>query len=1153
MASTLQAVTIHVGRALNLLEGFLADARGAEQLLRLLGWSLPPGVDDIGLAAVDISRLVGALEELDAALLTRPADAARIDLAIVEVVLAFGETIEALESVAAGFTATPEYLERTGITDEFLPRLLDLVVIQSLLTSSGGAVSLGQLLGVLAFEPHAEDPDIFQVEHHRHVVYWDRLPRLVSEPGDLMREVYGWGTADFDVEKLLLNVVNLLGHVGVSGSVRPLPRRVEERLSGAPVPEADTDPAVQLFVSLARGVGFDPVDVGLSLFPLRASAPGATDAGVGLSPFAHGTQELEFPLDERLALVLEASLDLQGGVALLFRPDRDPELHVGLDRLATTVADASARLLATLRYQAPSGERLELLSAADGVGLDVGGFALGAGVSGALDPVLSAAIVGGRLVVAPTDRDGFLATILPAEGVTADFDLALEWSRAGVSFRGGAGFSTDIALNRSIGPVRLRALHLALAASGSQADIEAGLSGDTAVGPVALSIQRLGLRGRMVFAPGNLGPVDFDLGFKLPSGVGLSIDGGGFRGGGFLAHEPERDRYVGALELEFQDTIDLKAVGVLTTRLPGGEPGFSLLTVISAEFTPVQVGFGFTLNGVGGLLGLNRTARLERLKTGLRDNTLESVLFPTDVVANANRIISDLTEIYPAQAGRFVFGPIAKIGWGTPTLITGTIGLVIEVPEPVRVVIPGVIKALLPDESKQLLRLQVNFVGLLDTERELVSFDAAIFDSKLLSLTLAGDMAFRLSYGDNPNFLLTVGGFHPAYDPPPLALPALRRLTVQLLSGDNPRLTLETYFAVTSNTVQLGAKLELYAAAGKFNVYGFLAFDALFQFDPFYFVADIGAMLALRVGSRSLKSIKLSMTLEGPTPWKLAGTAKLKLFWFLTVKVHFKKTFGEARDTRLDDVDVLPLLAAALASPGNWQAELPPQSHRLVTVKDMNPGAQTIVAHPDGILRVSQKIVPLNVTIDSFGNQRPADAREFRITNPRVEGLALAADAVKEHFAPAQFFDRTDAEKLAARSFERYDAGIRLVESETLASSHYRRRLVEYELRYIDSQRNLGRRFDVKPFPGAFAAWASKGAVARSPLSHARTAESSLAPGAVRVAPEAFAVVNKSDLTAVGEAAASEAEALTLLRRLVAERPELASRVQVVAGFEVAV
>lgn len=60
----------------------------------------------------------------------------------------------------------------------------------------------------------------------------------------------------------------------------------------------------------------------------------------------------------------------------------------------------------------------------------------------------------------------------------------------------------------------------------------------------------------------------------------------------------------------------MRATGLLTTRLPGGASGFSLLVVISSEFPPVQLGLGFRLVGVGGLLGINRTVAVEALRGG---------------------------------------------------------------------------------------------------------------------------------------------------------------------------------------------------------------------------------------------------------------------------------------------------------------------------------------------------------------------------------------------------------------------------------------------------------------------------------------------------------------------------------------------------------
>ena len=471
------------------------------------------------------------------------------------------------------------------------------------------------------------------------------------------------------------------------------------------------------------------------------------------------------------------------------------------------------------------------------------------------------------------------------------------------------------------------------------------------------------------------------------------------------------------------------------------------------------------------------------MRAGLRDNTLGSILFPTDIIANADRILSDLKQVFPPENGRFVFGPMAKITWGTPVLLTVDLGLVIEIPDPVRLVILGIVRGILPDEKASILRLQVNFLGEINFEQEQLSFDASLFDSKLLAFTLTGDMALRLYWGAEANFLLTVGGFHPAYQPPPMNLPAIRRLTLALLDGDNPKLTLEMYFAVTSNTVQLGARLELYVAASKFNVYGFLSFDVLFQFNPFYFIADITAMLALRVGSSSIASIKLALTLEGPTPWKANGTASFKICWFFTLKIHFSKTFGEERNTILPDLVLLPLLLEALSARDNWEGELPAAKHRLESLKEVKAGTDQLFIHPLGVLKISQKVVPLNLRIDRVGSQRPSDAREFHIGEIQLGEDAPAPVAAQESFAPAQFFDMNDEEKLAIPSFKNFDSGVRIGEADKLHTAYGAAREVNYEIKYIDSERDQrlsspGGLFEIDPV--VFNTWTLQGAISKS-------------------------------------------------------------------------
>ena len=102
------------------------------------------------------------------------------------------------------------------------------------------------------------------------------------------------------------------------------------------------------------------------------------------------------------------------------------------------------------------------------------------------------------------------------------------------------------------------------------------------------------------------------------------------------------------LELSILDVVSVTAVGIITTKFPDGSSGFSFLAIISVEFNPgIQLGFGFTLVGLGGLVGLNRSVDLEALAAGARSGSIDTILFPRDVVANATRIISDLRAFFP--------------------------------------------------------------------------------------------------------------------------------------------------------------------------------------------------------------------------------------------------------------------------------------------------------------------------------------------------------------------------------------------------------------------------------------------------------------------------------------------------------------------------
>ena len=514
--------------------------------------------------------------------------------------------------------------------------------------------------------------------------------------------------------------------------------------------------------------------------------------------------------------------------------------------------------------------------------------------------------------------------------------------------------------------VTIPTLYLGLRADESGLKAEVSASVGVSLGPVQASIDRIGVEAEVTFPEdgGNLGVANLDLGFKPPNGVGLSIDKAGVSGGGYLFLDKEKSQYSGVVQLNLQGDISVKAIGLIATRLPDNSRGFSLLVIITAEgFKPIPLPLGFKLTGIGGLLAINRTFDEEVLRAGLKNNTLDSVLFPKDPIRNAPQIISNLNKVFPIAKGHHLFSPMAQISWGAKGLLTANLALALELGERLRLLILAQIAVILPRPENDLIRLKMDAVGVIDFDQGTASLDATLHDSRLLKkFTLTGDMAMRLKWEGGPNFALAVGGLHPAFNPPP-NFPKLERVAINLSSGDNPRIRCEAYFALTSNTLQFGARAELYAEALGFSVHGDIGFDVLIQFAPFQFLADFHAQVQLKRGSRNLFKVRLEGELSGPRPLHIKAKATFEILW-MDVSFRVDKTLvSGAKPEAPAPVAVMPLLKEALGDPGNWVAKLPAGGRQMVTLRAVPAAAGGVSLHPLGALTVKQNIVPLNMEL----------------------------------------------------------------------------------------------------------------------------------------------------------------------------------------------
>ena len=291
MASTLDRIAHEAGRLLKFVAAVLAQDEGPRKFVGSLGWELPPGVDDLGLAALDLTAVVKKFEALEEAQSTNADDgviAARFADLLDEVI----RTFSALRTTVAGFSATGDYLDKTLHQERVLPRLSGLMTSSRLSGTSPATFVLLQFFGVITVRHFPADPTIFQVDHLRASFDWDSLGRVFTDPVGLLESRYGWGTADFQGQEFVTNLGAVLEIFGEPVRLRQLPRRVEEQLAGTLVPEADTSPATQLLFSIVRSLDAAGGIVTSASLSAAASASRRDRRRCRDCAYAHGAEAL---------------------------------------------------------------------------------------------------------------------------------------------------------------------------------------------------------------------------------------------------------------------------------------------------------------------------------------------------------------------------------------------------------------------------------------------------------------------------------------------------------------------------------------------------------------------------------------------------------------------------------------------------------------------------------------------------------------------------------------------------------------------------------------------------------------------------------------------------------------------------------------------
>jgi len=890
-----------------------------------------------------------------------------------------------------------------------------------------------------------EDGD--RLPYYKKSVHFEKFSSIFQENlsfKGLFETAYGWGS-DFNFIKFMENLKYLMWQTIIGPPSSNLIEDYYGKLDESNVaPPEIRNKIIQSRLNLLKYINsandsFASVDlIGLPI-PEHDSTT-YIPVGLMFGVDANGVISKSINLTDDILLGITGNVDAGCPIRLEIRPQ-----DVNLEFVGE---DASAEIEATLAYAPPTPKML--LGSTGSTRLELEGIELTFGVNSDLDFQGSFVLKGGKLVIQASDGDGFINKILPKNPMTISFDMEAGYSRSrGFYITGGVGFEYTIPIYKTIGPIFVNTVDLKIELTEGNIVIIVAVTGGVEIGPLTAVVEKIGLLLTIELGkPGLLGNADLSLGFKPPTGIGLSIDSEGVSGGGYLSIDPPN--YAGILNLSVSDKFAITAIGLLTTELPGGEKGFSLLLSLMAEFgTPIQLGYGFALYGVGGLIGINRRMNKDALIEAQQAHLLDHVLFPEDPIRNATSIIESISNIFPPEEGYYVFGPMVRLFWGgVRHLVDFDVGIFIEFGGDGLVALIGLAHALLPTEEKPIVELHMDILGIIDFGNKSLEIRSSLYNSSILEkFHLSGDMALQSNWGDNPDFVLSIGGFHPSFNPP-AGFPTLKRMSISF-GSNNPRVSISMYLAITTNTFQTGASADLYAAAGEFSLTAHLGFDALIQFKPFKFIVGISANASINMGDKSLFSVGLDVTLEGPNRYHIYGCAYFEVLG-IDCEISFDKYFGDTLPDETSDENPFDALKDALekAMP---VFEVPSWANEGVT---LIKGAESYLS-PVGNIIINQNAVPLDHNLSKFGggsilNEYP---NHFTLDPDFGDGdlIEELEPAPESDFAPAQFFSMNDNEKLSSAAFEKYPSGIR-IGGIGIPPQEGTERMMEFETILIDSE-----------------------------------------------------------------------------------------------------
>lgn len=673
------------------------------------------------------------------------------------------------------------------------------------------------------------------------------------------------------------------------------------------------------------------------------------------------------------------------------------------------------------------------------------------------------------LVIDPEDMGRLLRAVI-GESTRIDFGVRIRWDTAsGLHIDGGSGLRVVRTVEKPLLPgLQIQQLTFAMGASPDDArlarlEVSAALA--SKIGGWAVTVERMGLTVDFGYDETSSGsPLNYAPRFKAPSGIGLQLRLATMDGGGYLYFDPDAGEYAGALQLQWRK-FALKALACYRD----GKTRNSFIAFLFGEFPPVSLLPGIYLTGIGGMFGINHSISVEALEAGLRGGVLEDLMFPPNPVADAPRILSRIRTVFPTDdraANRMLVAMImAQLSIGTPEFAAIKIAYLVE-----RMLGAGVAKrvillevAIRCPKNNPKLQIIIDAVIHFDPQKGSGGFTGRLRDSRIGKthpIAITGMAVGRWGMvGDGEeqrSWLVSIGGFHPAFTEVPAELPLPIERIASKFSAGPAEFLLELYVAFGTATFQFGLSAFVQMRFGSIKLLGRIAFDALIDRDTNRWDSLGSGSFILRYKDEDLCGIELSYRWSGPDPSELGGTCTLNLLGWKQ-DFAFAATWGEDVEIPSQFSDSAEIMRAELANPANWEAVLP-RGVPPVLAFAAAPEGSPLAAHPLGCLQFSQTRLPLDLELQRIGSTRINGPTRFTVEGARLGkgGAMVKPQLTDDYFALAEYRNLSDNDKLTRPQLERLTSGCRFGNGNYSAGTAAPDQSLACETLYLDPEASVG-------------------------------------------------------------------------------------------------